>query len=97
MSPDVELVRYVRDYQVQVKFDDGVEGVVDLSGWIVGKGGVFAPLEDQAYFAKVAVNAEIGTIVWPNDVDFDPEVLYSLVTKKPIEAIAAPTFQSKAS
>ncbi len=27
---------------------------------------------------------ELGTIQWPNDVDFCPDVLYSRVTGKPI-------------
>jgi hypothetical protein len=43
-----------------------------------------SPLEDKKFFAQVSVNPEIGTIVWPNDVDFDPEVLYSQITGQPI-------------
>ncbi|MEK6575494.1 MAG: DUF2442 domain-containing protein [Chloroflexota bacterium] len=30
------------------------------------------------------VDPEIGTLVWPNDVDFDPDVLYSEATHTPI-------------
>ena len=30
------------------------------------------------------MHPELGTIGWPNDVDLDPVVLYSLVTGKPI-------------
>jgi hypothetical protein len=40
------------------------------------KAGVFAPLRDPALFAQVYVDHEAGTIVWPNDVDVDPDTLY---------------------
>jgi hypothetical protein len=43
--------------------------------------GVFAPLRDPAYFARVSVNAELGMIGWPNGADWDPLVLYSRVTR----------------
>ena len=82
--PDVTQVRYLQGHRLELTFADGVVGQIDLANVILGKGGVFAPLEDPIYFAKVAVNADIGTIVWPNDVDLDPEVLYSLVTGKTI-------------
>ncbi|MEK7837716.1 MAG: hypothetical protein AAB328_07010 [candidate division NC10 bacterium] len=35
------------------------------------------------------VNPELGTICWPNDADWDPLVLYSLVTERPIETLLA--------
>jgi hypothetical protein len=84
MFPDVKSVRYLGDYQLELTFADGVTGRIDLAPWIVGKDGVFAPLQDQAFFARVSVNDDIGTIVWPNDADFDPEILYCHITGKPI-------------
>lgn len=84
MFPDVKSARYVRDYQIELTFADGTRGVVDFAPWIIGKGGVFSPLEDKSYFAQASVNGDVGTVVWPNGVDFDPEVLYSRVTGKPI-------------
>jgi hypothetical protein len=84
MFPDVKAVRYLHDYQLELTFDDGVSGVIDFAPWIVGQGGVMVPLEKMEFFAQAKVNPDIGTVVWPNDVDFDPEVLYSLITGKPI-------------
>ncbi len=40
-------------------------------------GGVFEPLKDPAYFARLRADAEAGTIVWPNDADVAPETLYA--------------------
>ncbi|MCC6245074.1 MAG: DUF2442 domain-containing protein [Gemmatimonadaceae bacterium] len=64
---------------VALSFDDGVSGTVDLSTWIGGRGGVFAPLHDPAYFASVTLDEDAGTIVWPNGVDLDPRMLYDAV------------------
>jgi hypothetical protein len=86
MFPDVKSVRHLRDYELELTFTDGVRGRIDFAPWIVSQGGVFKPLEDKTFFGQVTVNPDIGTIVWPNDVDFDPEVLYSHLTKKPIKS-----------
>jgi hypothetical protein len=91
MFPHVRSVRYLGDHKLELTFADGVRGCIDFAPWIIGQGGVFTPLEDKAYFARVSVNPDIGTIVWPNDVDFDPEVLYSRVTNEPIGASASTT------
>lgn len=49
---------------------------MDLRTLIGTPRGVFLPFEDPAFFAQVRVDPELGTIVWPNDVDLDPDVLY---------------------
>ncbi len=83
MLKDVIDVRVMDDYQLHLRFEDGVQGAVDVAG-IVAFTGVFAPLRSQDYFRRVRVDAELGTICWPNGADLDPDVLYSLVTGEPI-------------
>jgi len=63
------------------------EGELDFEERVVGRGGVFSPLEDIAFFSQVKLDPEAGTTVWPNEVDFCPDVLYSLVTGKPIRVL----------
>jgi hypothetical protein len=75
--PDVIEVRYVRDYTVWIKFDDGTQGDVDISRSF--KGPVFEPLRDREFFKQVRVNPDLGTIVWPNGADVAPETLYERV------------------
>ena len=55
-------------------------GQVCFARRILGRGGVFRPLEDPAFFKQVQVDPEAGTIVWPNGVDFCPDVLYAFAT-----------------
>lgn len=86
MLKDVIEVRPLDNYELYLRFEDDVSGVVDVSE-IVPFTGVFAPLQDKDFFAQVRVNPDIGTIYWPNEADLDPDVLYSLVSGKPI-----PTF-----
>ena len=66
--------KYERDYIVRVKFNDGAEGCVDLSGELYGD--VFAPLLAKEKFKTLRVDPELNTIVWANGADFAPEFLY---------------------
>jgi len=77
MIPRVIGVAYVRDFTLRIRFADGVEGEIDLSGELDGP--IFQPLKDCAVFQQVQVNSELHTIVWPNGADFAPEFLYERV------------------
>ena len=74
MLPKLREVKYQGDYRVWLKFTDGVEGEVDLESELWGE--VFQSLKDKAKFAKLALDEELNTIVWPNGADFAPEFLY---------------------
>jgi hypothetical protein len=87
MFPRVNRVRHICDYRLELSFTDGTTGELDFRQRIVGRGGVFSQLEDVEFFKQVQVDPEAGTIVWPNGVDFCPDVLYSLATGKPIRVL----------
>jgi uncharacterized protein (DUF433 family) len=82
MLPRVKQVRHVHDHRLELSFTDGTTKELDLRQRIAGRGGVFRDLEDVEFFKLVRVDPEAGTIVWPNGVDFCPDVLYSLATGK---------------
>jgi hypothetical protein len=71
MLNDVVAVKPLDGYRVYLRFEDGVEGELDLSQ-LIEFTGMFATLRDQAEFRMVRVDAEAGTIVWPNGADLDP-------------------------
>lgn len=74
---DVVKARHVIGYTVWLRFEDGSEGEMDLSSELHGP--IFEPLRDPAYFASFRLNADTGTIEWPNGADFAPEFLYEKV------------------
>jgi hypothetical protein len=85
MGPRVNFVSHVADYRLELGFTDGLRKEIDFRDRILGRGGVFRPLSDIEFFKQVRLEPEAGTIVWPNGVDFCPDVLYSLATGRPIE------------
>ncbi|HEX8052002.1 MAG TPA: DUF2442 domain-containing protein [Thermoleophilaceae bacterium] len=74
----VTAVELVGNHRLRLAFDDGAEGVIDASHW--SWHGVFAPLEDPEYFARVELDEGLGTIVWPNGADVAPETLHADAT-----------------
>ena len=87
---DIVYVRALGGHRLQLRFDDGVEGEVDLRQVIREFNGLLAPLADPAYVAQVSVNPEAGTVTWPNGADLDELVLYCAV-----RGIAIPTYPKK--
>jgi hypothetical protein len=61
-------------FRVRLGLTDGSERVVDASDLL--RGPIFEPLRaNRALFAAVRVDPELGTVVWPNGADIDPDVL----------------------
>ena len=73
---DVINIEYKDGFVYHVVFDDGNSGNVDFSEYI-GRGPVFEPLSDIAFFKKATI--EGGTISWPNGADIAPETLYEKI------------------
>ena len=84
MLKDIVEVRPLEGYQLYLRFEDGAEGVVDVSQHL-RLDGVFESVRERYFFERVRVDEESGAICWPNGADLDPDVLYSQVTGRPIE------------
>jgi hypothetical protein len=61
-------------FRVRLSLTDGSVLERDLRPYLNGP--VFEPIRtDPAFFRSVRVDPELGTIVWPNGADIDPDVL----------------------
>lgn len=67
------------NYRVWVRFDDGLEGEVDLSD-LVGKG-VFEAWKSIDFFNQVRVDPKTDTLAWGDEIDLDPYVLREKISK----------------
>ncbi len=70
----VKEARFLRDYVIWVRFNDGAIGEVDLHDELTGE--MFEPLRDLDRFKSFHVDPDIETIVWDNGADLAPEFLY---------------------
>jgi len=70
----VKEAKYLHDYVVWLRFNDGAEGLVDLKDELYGE--VFEPLKDIERFKSFKVDPDLKTIVWSNGADLAPEFLY---------------------
>ncbi len=84
---DITGVEVIGAYRLRLAFVDGTVGEVDFSAreWR----GVFEPLKDPSYFARVEVDPEAGTISWPGGLDMAPEPLYDQARRNMVDATSA--------
>ena len=78
-------VKALKDHVIWVKFEDGVEGEVDLSGF-VARGGLFKKWDNRTFFDSVWISDD-NTVKW-GDSDFHElcgDSLYMKVTGISIE------------
>ena len=65
----------MENFTVHLQFTDGTSRKVDLEPFLRGK--IFEELRrDENAFRAVRVDERMGTIVWENGADIDPDVLY---------------------
>lgn len=68
-------------YILKVEFIDRTAGLVDMKKLILSdQAGVFASLEDLAFFRQVYLSP-YGVATWPNGIDLPPDVLYDDIKK----------------
>jgi hypothetical protein len=77
----VREARYVRDYTIWLRFEDGVEGEIDLSDELWHE--YFEELRDVDFFKRFFIDGE--TLMWPNGEDIACEFLH----EKVLERVAA--------
>jgi len=77
MTPRLTKAEYIGEYKIELTFEDGTFGVIDLDGDLWGE--VFEPLKDLNNFRAFKIDPELQTIVWPTGADLAPEFLYQRV------------------
>ena len=72
---EVLSVKPLDGFQVLPEFSNGERNTVDLEPLL--RGPIFDAIRhDPEVFRSVRVDDELGTIVWDNGADIDPDVLY---------------------
>ena len=71
----VKTVAVLEGFCVRLEFTDGTRKEMDLQPYL--RGPIFEPVRrNPQLFRSVKVDKRIGTIVWDNGADIDPDVLY---------------------
>ena len=71
----IQSVEVLRDFWVRLEFTNGTHKEIDLEPYLHGP--IFESIHnDPAIFQSVKIDKRMGTIVWDNGADIDPDVLY---------------------
>jgi hypothetical protein len=79
MNPRVDLVHYESPYKLIITFSSKEVKEFDLTPFL--KYPVYEKLQDESFCKTVFVR--FGTVMWDDEIDFDPDRLY-LEGKKPV-------------
>jgi hypothetical protein len=79
----ITAVQALPGQKLEIRFNDGVAGVVDLSA-DAGRG-IFAPWKDPEFFAAVKLGHGGRSLDWPGEIDLCADALYLEITGKKAE------------
>jgi hypothetical protein len=65
-------VNALHDYKLQVTFDDGVSGIIDLKRFM--ENGIFSVLQKEGSFNKVYTNGH--SVAWNDELEIDLLAIY---------------------
>lgn len=71
--PDAVSVEPLDNYFLKVAFTDGRICLFDFKPFL--EWNCYANLKNKAFFKLASI--EYGTVVWPGNIDVDPEMLYA--------------------
>jgi hypothetical protein len=77
-------VEALPNHRLKLRYDDGVEGVVDLSGELSKP--VFKPWHNPEFFKQVRLG-DFGQPEWPGEIDLCPDALYLEITGMAVEQL----------
>lgn len=72
MNPRVKTVTPQSDFTLLIGFSSGEKKVFDVKPYL--DRGVFSELKNLDLFMKAT--PALGTVVWPNELDFCPDTVY---------------------
>jgi hypothetical protein len=75
IAPEMVAVIARPGHTVRIVFADGEVRDVDVTPLLDTP--AFSSLRNTAVFEQVKIDEQTGTIVWPGDVDLDPDVIYA--------------------
>ena len=71
----VKSVKPLHDFVVSVDFTDGTTREINLEPFLRGR--VFENIrQNPSEFQAMKIDGRMGTIIWENGADIDPDVLY---------------------
>ena len=65
------------EYRLAVRFNNGENGIIDLSAELTGE--MFEPLRNPELFATAYQHPLMRTVAWANGADLAPEFLLDLL------------------
>jgi hypothetical protein len=74
MMHTITECRAESNYTLWLKFDDGLEGSVNLGDLVLTES--YLAISDEATFARVAIDPISSAPTWTGGIKLDPEALY---------------------
>jgi len=73
------------DYRLKLRFEDGVEGEIDLSREVDKE--IFSAWRDPKHFASVKIGHGGRSLEWPDEIDLCADALYLEITGMKVEEL----------